>query len=135
ILVLPSILFLILDLLYQSDSRSHFIPLLNGDFKVNFNQLLKAMLTFQIFSFLNILEKKGWDSMSLNKIADYSFGIFFIHWYFLKIITKAIEVSVGINNYGAEYFIIGILAIVMSMIAIKIVKIIFTNRSRFVIGC
>jgi surface polysaccharide O-acyltransferase-like enzyme len=73
----------------------------------------------------------------LGTLADYSFGIFFIHYYFILIIKGIFEKIFKHEIPGnlAYWSLDLILVILFSILFIRIVKLIFHQRSRNVIGC
>jgi surface polysaccharide O-acyltransferase-like enzyme len=73
----------------------------------------------------------------LGLLADYSFGIFFIHYYFILIFKYIFEKVFNYEIPGnlANWTLELVLVILGSMLFIKIVKLIFHQRSRNIIGC
>jgi surface polysaccharide O-acyltransferase-like enzyme len=122
-----SILFILTVLLYQG---------------VWYDQLLyfqKMLLCWVLFYVL--FKKESLIPKKLNKIlaifADYSFGIFFIHYMVFLIIRMILEKvfpSFLVGNLFNWLLVFGT-TLLISLIAVRIVKFIFPKRSRYLIGC
>lgn len=71
----------------------------------------------------------------LNKIAKFSFGVFFVHLFLIRsieTITRVYKPSFNLNSLS--YFMLFTMAISSSFLIIKLIKTIFGGRSRYVIG-
>lgn len=111
-------------------------PLPNGFFsgigEVNFYQLNKLGLLIIVYVIFNkFLSKKN---KFLKPFSELSFGLFFIHGFFMVIFNK-IKNYLDLNNplyvMYTEIFVV----IVISIIVTKFAKILLGARSRYVIGC
>lgn len=99
------------------------------------NFIQKSLLSIACMGLLINLNDRVNNSF-INKVADYSFGIFFIHSYFVSL-GKLIYQK--INGVAPEFnFIIYVLSVIavfaICMTVIGIVKKIFGARSRYLIG-
>lgn len=87
------------------------------------------------------LEKSNFNTVKkiFNLLGDYSFGIFFLHNYFIRIFWKILyvitkgKIQERTLNF-AECFIFGIGVVLCSIVTIWIVKKIFKKKSRYIIG-
>ncbi len=73
----------------------------------------------------------------ISSLAEISFGVFFLHYYFILIIKAVYEKFIGVGipgnflYWGIDY----LLVLVCTFILIKLVKFIFPKYSRYLIGC
>lgn len=76
-------------------------------------------------------------SLGTKTLADYSFGIFFLHYYFLLIIKLAFEYSFpalltgSVLNWSIDFGLI----IILNIACIALTKRVLGKQSRYVIGC
>lgn len=78
---------------------------------------------------INNYMKKGLDIM-----AKYSFPIFFIHNYILAVIKKVMSIFNLETNFEITIILLGILVSMLSIILAYLVKMIFKEKSRMIIG-
>ncbi|MGR2768000.1 acyltransferase family protein [Photobacterium ganghwense] len=113
------------------------IPTDISDIIVNYNQASKVFGALFFLSLFFLIEKKNEkaDFKILNTLAEYSFGIFFIHWYWI-LVTREITKRLEFTQYnGIEFYIMVILTFSMSIISIKLLKRITGKKSRQFCGC
>ena len=112
-----------------------------GNFHKNFwsitvpdvNLLQKILLCFLFISILDIYENTNFQL--INKIAETSFAIYFIHPFVVNILYS---VSIRLNlNYQGSFFswiISGFLVLIISMAIAMMIKAVLKKNSRYLIG-
>ncbi len=109
---------------------------------VLYDQLLyfqKMLLCWVLFYFLYKGEKSIPKRINniLSLFANYSFGIFFMHYLvflILKMIFEKFLPSFLLGNLF-NWFLVFILTLFTSMLSVRLVKNIFPKKSRYIIGC
>ena len=101
---------------------------------IDWMTIQKTILCLLLYGFS---QKKYTKSYSLIKlIADYSFGVFFIHGIILAFYLKALKITTEASSTNSITFIpTGIFIFTISMIIVYIAKIILKGKSKYVIGC
>lgn len=102
---------------------------------INFDQLMLFFAVLFYFSVFIQLEKRKFKFKLLELIAKYSFGIFFLHWYFIFIFSYIFYPFAFLQNFGLEYILIFVLSVSCSILSCKIIKYITGEKSRYFIGC
>ncbi len=99
----------------------------------NFGKLKMSILCLVLLNSLYLVRQK--DFPLLGFLADYSFGIYFVHLYIIRIIEMLVH-KAGINfEFNSLYFILHVLLItLLCSILLIAVKKILGSRSRYVIG-
>ncbi len=100
-----------------------------------FNFVLKVLFC----SFFLFIMRKAEKIMpaGLAKIAELSFGIFFVHYYFILAIRMGYPKLFGheIPPTFINWLVYAVLTIVLSIITLRIIKKIFPKKSRLLVGC
>lgn len=109
-----------------------------GQVKMLFGVMFFLVLLFYIEEKLRgselSLSRKGLVIPSLDLLARYSFGIFFIHTFVLKFLEVVHRKLVGEVDNLWSLFVIAVLTFVISVLVIKMIKIIFKSKSRYLVG-
>lgn len=91
--------------------------------------LLAVVLTLLFHSATNIKLK------FLQLLGDYSFGIYFIHLFFIIIFQKAIAYyNVTLTPNFISFLIVLLFSLLSSFLFVWVIKIIFRSKSRYIIG-
>jgi len=114
---------------------------LQGHLLLNLNALQKIIFCVLMMSLLKIIQEKSLMPESLgrtfNLVAEYSFGIFFVHGYFLMVLQKVFA-HLALPEQGFIYLGVSLLqfAIVMtaSMVVILFSKKLLKDNSRIFVG-
>ncbi len=103
-------------------------------FIFNLSKLKAMFFCFFLMTFFFVFKNKKWGVLKLT--GDYSFGIFFLHLYLINILQ--ISVRHGLTPIQTfewwSYLIAVTLVVGVSMVIIKITKVIFGKRSRMILG-
>jgi surface polysaccharide O-acyltransferase-like enzyme len=102
-----------------------------------FNTVLYLSKLFSCFLLLTVLYKfDGSINKNFDLLAKYSFGLFFLHGYYIVIIQKFISMYKISINFNIFYFILACgFVILVSMGSVFIIKKIFRNNSKYFVGC
>ncbi len=85
------------------------------------------LILFQKFSFFRF--------KILRILGDYSFGIYFIHLFFIILIQKIYQFSrVELPKSLISFLLLTFVTVCLSVLFVWVIKIIFKDKSRFVIG-
>ncbi len=101
---------------------------------IDWMTIQKTILCLILYS---ISQKKYTKSHWLIKlIADYSFGVFFIHEILIILLFKAWKLMTGVSSTNSITFIpTGFFVFTISILMVHIAKMILKGKSRYVIGC
>lgn len=99
----------------------------------NFGKLKMIILCIIL---MNLLFRLGAKRIQLLELlAQYSFGVFFIHLYILRILEKLVKASLPDLTFNSIYFIAYILVVTgLSMLIIYLTKLALGNKSRYLLG-
>lgn len=106
---------------------------------VNINYFQKILLSLILLYFFKKYESPLIStefSKVLRKFAEFSFGIYFVHYYFIEAMLKirgAYQYTVDGNLFRLIIMITSILLI--SFLSIMTVKYLFKEKSRYLVGC
>ncbi|WP_372384722.1 acyltransferase family protein [Vibrio sp. BS-M-Sm-2] len=129
-----SVVFSFVSLYYENDLKEMAI---NGSHVVRF---CMSFMSFMFLSSLLILEKNNFKFQLLNTLAKYSFGMFFLHAYFINI-SRLFVVKFG---SGVSIYIITVVASIFgTILVVKLVDFIIEKYvsqylsidSRTLVGC
>ncbi|WP_188464778.1 acyltransferase family protein [Marivirga lumbricoides] len=107
-----------------------------------YDQLLyvqKMLLCWILFYFLYKME--GAIPKKINQFlgffADYSFGVFFIHYIIFLVLKMIFEKAFPHFLVGSlfNWLFVFALTLLLSLLSVRIIKFIFPKRSRYLIGC
>jgi probable poly-beta-1,6-N-acetyl-D-glucosamine export protein len=102
-------------------------------FGFNLNKMKLYMLCILLLLFFKNIYPHS--NRVLKILGDYSFGIFFIHLYYIIIIRYVINTFFSVYQLdGFLFLILGIITVLVSVVSVYGVKIIFGNKSRYLIG-
>jgi len=87
---------------------------------VNMLHVRSLLVTFLVLSMFHLLENKDIKLVPLDILAKYSFGIFFLHKYFIQIQDRIIVPKLGIDKGLILFFGTGCAAILLSIITVKV---------------
>lgn len=101
--------------------------------KVNYIQ--KMLVTFTLLYVLWKYESKI--HPYVGTLGDLSFGIFFVHYFYVLLLRNAFEWVFGRQMTGTflSWLICSILVVVLTVITLNIAKWVLQKRSRYVVGC
>ena len=105
----------------------------NG-YKFNYNKFKMLLLCVLLLLVFYSLNKKEFNLLKL--LGDYSFGIFFVHLYVIEIMRLAdrggiVKVSPpNLFTFSLYFFFI----MIVTVVVVKIIKLVFKERSRYLIG-
>jgi peptidoglycan/LPS O-acetylase OafA/YrhL len=122
---------------FFGEHRHFFAPFFSDVMSINYIGLNQIQKIFGVLFFLSVLfyienKYKNIEFPMLDKLAKYSFGIFFVHYYWLHILKYTL------TNISYSYFIIAILGFVLSVFSVYLFKKLlqlFNVESRYFIGC
>lgn len=114
---------------------------LQGHLLVNLNALQKIIFCIFMLGLLkqaqDAMLMPSWLGGALNRVAEYSFGIFFVHYYFVMVLQKVFA-HLALPEQGFIYLGVSLLqfAIVMtaSMVVILFSKQLLKDNSRIFVG-
>lgn len=149
--ILPSLLLfaLFVHLSVRQGFGHDFIPLLQSsrpEHIINYEQL---QMLFGVLFFLTLffyLEKKHQHYFAENSpgvpllykilaaLGTYSFGIFFLHEFFIKLIRKLHHLLVGDITTATSYFLIGFFVLLLTFLLVRAIVKLLPNKSRYLIG-
>ncbi len=98
-----------------------------------FNPMQLGKLALLIFVFFSLEKFYNKYSKILSYLAKISFGLFFIHGFYMLIFSRYFSSALP-NNYF-KLFVELILVIPGSILTVYVLKIILRTRSKYVIGC
>lgn len=102
-------------------------------FPFNFGKLKMSMLCLILLNGLYLIRHKNYPLLSF--LADYSFGIYFVHLYIIRIIEMGIHKLNMSFQFNSFYFIMHVFFItILCSVTIVLIKKIFGTKSRYVIG-
>lgn len=104
----------------------------NGFGKFNSYQFGKLCLLVAVFFFLGRYAE--FKNRFLGYLAEISFGLFFIHGFFM-LFFKKISQYVEIPSAGATFMVELAMVTVGSVFAVFLIKLLLGKKSRYVIGC
>lgn len=71
----------------------------------------------------------------LKKLGDYSFGIYFVHIYFINAFERSLDhFSISRIQNGIGYLLFTLCVLLLSILTVALVKRLFRNHSRMIIG-
>lgn len=131
-LVLPAMVVFFLSLYLYEDLPRYHIGFFDGLGFFNMRQLGKLSLLVALFFYFDrYIDQKN---RFLAYFADVSFGLFFIHGFFVVLFARISYFYVPSNpviNFVAEFFVV----MGMSLVTVYVIKLVLKKRSRYVIGC
>lgn len=104
-----------------------------GELALNLIQLQKTFFTFAILTALIRLDQKSLSLDWLSNVANYSFGIFFIHGILISLLRN-LSVWDRIDNQYAKFCILFATVFLCSYILVFVIKMILGRKSKMVIG-
>ena len=119
--IAPSLIFLFFSVKFSDNSI------------LNFHQIQKTFLILFFLSLFMFLDRKGWAIKPLYILAEFSFGIFFVHFYFL-IVSTLIAKKFGFEESAFEYFFAYSFALFGSLMVCKFIKALLPKYSRYILG-
>lgn len=87
---------------------------------INMFHIRSLLVTFFVLSLFYLVEKKQVKLIPLDILAKYSFGIFFLHKYFIQIQDRIIVPKFGLEKDQILFFGTGCLAIMLSIMTVKV---------------
>lgn len=102
---------------------------LNG---IDFILIQKLLLCLLFFTLLTRYEERK--MIILDKLAEYSFAIYFIHPYVLRIFKNKIYPKIIGTNYWIVFMAETVIAVLVSILVAIIIKKILKKYSRYIIG-
>jgi peptidoglycan/LPS O-acetylase OafA/YrhL len=114
----------LLFLYFKLNFKEHFL---------NFTEIEKIFSIVFYLSLFMLLEKKQVKLKLFDVLAKYSFGIFFIHYYFLIVCTIIFQ-SLGLEDTMYEFVFTYLITLILSLIVCKFVKKQFPKKSRLLFG-
>lgn len=118
-------------LFYQNKHPNIYV---SSFFEYNGIDFLFIQKAFLCVLLLNVVKKYLYrENIFLKPIANYSFGIFFVHFPLLMIFTK-INDFLKIQEGFLSFLVLSILVFFLSIIIVKLVKILFKDKSKYLIG-
>lgn len=98
------------------------------------NFLRKLLLSC---AFMAILLKVDFNSKILSLLAEISFGIFFVHTYYIEAFKKYEEQFIGYRLEGNSLYLLIFIGLILllSSASILLVKKLFAKKSRYLVGC
>ncbi len=105
---------------------------------ININFIQKLLLSILLINFLQKFEDidgfKG--SNELKMLANLSFGIYFIHYYFIELLLKTKDMFQYELKGNPLYLLILVVTIgTACIISLKLSKLIIGSKSRYIVGC
>ncbi|TMN81308.1 MULTISPECIES: acyltransferase [unclassified Pseudoalteromonas] len=99
----------------------------------NYSALEKLASVLFYISLFMFLEKMGYKFKALDVLAKYSFGIFFIHYYFLILFTLLFS-KLGLEDSLHEFVFTFTLSVLLATVASYLVKLASGKYSKNVLG-
>jgi peptidoglycan/LPS O-acetylase OafA/YrhL len=132
VLALPAMVIFILAVCFYEDLPRYHLGFFDGLGYFNMRQLGKLSLLVALFFYFDkyVSQKNRF----LAYFAEVSFGLFFIHGFFLVLFSHLSYFYVPPNplmNFVAEFLVV----MGMSLLTVYVLKLVLKNRSRYVIGC
>ena len=100
---------------------------------INYGEIQKVFSILFFLSTLMLLEKRKYKSTHLDFLAKYSFGIFFLHYYFL-VFSSAIFNALGYDATLHKYIGGFIVSMSLSLLVCCFIKYKYPNHSRSILG-
>jgi peptidoglycan/LPS O-acetylase OafA/YrhL len=101
-----------------------------------FQKLLLSLILMHLLKKHDASMKRLGISTILKTIATLSFGIYFVHYYFIDALLRTRRIFQYSVEGNLVFLMMLILVIgVISVLSIKIAQLIFKNKSRYFIGC
>jgi hypothetical protein len=117
---------------FSQHSKNSIIGFTDGLGVINFAQLGKFGLIVAMYPiFEKFVNQK---SSALEYIAKISFGLFFLHGFYMLIYSvffKYINTSNLLGNVVTEFFVV----VCLSFLTVHVIKVLLKGNSRYVIGC
>ncbi|MFZ6012904.1 MAG: acyltransferase [Bacteroidota bacterium] len=132
--------------IYAAISAAELADLITLDKKMNFNKVLnESLLVFNVYVFkamilcfiLMLLFYKYQDRKFrlLNLLGSFSFGIYFLHFYFISFFRQALlEMQVELSFTVISFLGFYALILLLSIAAVYLIKLISGKYSRYLVG-
>lgn len=101
---------------------------------INYTKIKMLMIALVYIELLNHLQ--GFLKRILNSLATYSFGIYFVHLYLLRLGEVALKKTfINFQLNTIYYLLFSAFVLIGSVVVLKLIRLIFRKNSRYLVGC